>query len=177
MQNRSFKINLKLIIAVLLTGLLSSSNCYSKDIKAISSKDELAKVYKQQGQNVIYFFSNGCPACRKMAPNFDSVVASQKDGNYFKVEIDKPAFKDILKSYGIQALPTLIFIKNGTVANKRIGSLPKAELTKVINDFLSGKKAASINETKTKSSKSKEPAKSQAKQEEKAPAKPTNPTK
>ena len=83
---------------------------------------------------VVDFYADWCGPCKMLAPVIEA-LAGEMEG---KVKIGKLNVDDspeTARQYGIMSIPTLLYIKNGEVANKTVGVLSKAEIEQVINSL------------------------------------------
>ena len=83
---------------------------------------------------VVDFYADWCGPCNMLAPVIET-LATELEG---KVKIGKLNVDDspeTARQYGIMSIPTLLYIKNGEVANKTVGVLSKAEIEQVINSL------------------------------------------
>ncbi|MEM7698907.1 MAG: thioredoxin [Verrucomicrobiota bacterium] len=73
---------------------------------------------------VIDFWSEHCGPCKMLAPVLDEVAAEV--GESAKVtKVDVMAERDLAMKYGIRAVPTLIFMKDGEVKETKTGIMMK----------------------------------------------------
>lgn len=78
---------------------------------------------------LIDFFSTTCPPCRQLKKVLDPLseeMASELDFFAFNIEDDETG--DLLDQFQIDAVPTLVILKNGTEVARQEGALPKAAL-------------------------------------------------
>lgn len=78
---------------------------------------------------LVDFFSTTCPPCRQLMKILDPLaeeMASQLDFFTFNIEDDETG--DLLDQFQIDAVPTLVILKNGTEVARQEGALPKAAL-------------------------------------------------
>jgi len=76
-----------------------------------------------------------CGPCIQMAPIFEEMEKKFQDkAKFFILNVDQA--RDIAIQFGITSIPTLIFIKDGQIANKEIGYIDKDALKAKIEDFL-----------------------------------------
>lgn len=76
---------------------------------------------------IVDFYAVWCPPCRILAQNLEDFSSIKSDNvEIFKVNIDEQMA--LARKYGVTALPTLIFIKNGKIVHKNIGILDANEL-------------------------------------------------
>ncbi len=82
----------------------------------------------EKGNVIVDFYATWCPPCTILAQNledFDKV--KPKDIRIYKVDIDK--YMDLAKKYGITALPTIVFFKDGKPIVREVGIKDVAQLT------------------------------------------------
>lgn len=89
------------------------------------------EVLKSDKPVVVDFWAEWCGPCRNIAPIFDELHTQYADqARIGKVNIDEsPA---IAAKYGIRNIPTVLYFKNGEVADKQVGAVHK----KVFEDKL-----------------------------------------
>ena len=67
-----------------------------------------------------------------------------KDGSRLKVgKVNVDENPEVSRAYGIQSIPTLMLFKNGQVAERVVGALPKPMLEKALKPHLAAAPAAS----------------------------------
>jgi len=79
---------------------------------------------------VVDFFAQWCGPCKMMAPIFDQIAQEQPSVVFAKVDVD--AFGELASEYNVSSIPTLVYIKNGTVAEESVGALAKSQITNTI---------------------------------------------
>ncbi len=73
---------------------------------------------------IIDFWSEHCGPCKMLAPVLDEVAALV--GDTAKVtKVDVIAHRDLAMRFGIRAVPTLIFMKDGEVKETKTGIMMK----------------------------------------------------
>jgi thioredoxin 1 len=85
-------------------------------------------------QNVMMvdFWAEWCGPCRAIAPVLED-LARESGGavTLAKVNVDEnPA---LAARYGIRSIPTILFVKQGKVADQVIGAVPKSQLKKKLD--------------------------------------------
>jgi thioredoxin 1 len=85
------------------------------------------QVLKSTTPVVVDFWAEWCGPCKMIAPVLDE-LAGEYDGKVKigKVNIDE--FQQIAINYGINSIPTLLFFKNGQVADQVVGMRSKRDL-------------------------------------------------
>lgn len=94
-------------------------------------------VWKYEGDKpcIVDFYATWCGPCKALAPVLES-LAKEYEGkiNIYKVDVDKEA--DLAAKFGIQSIPTLLWIPQSGKPTVTQGALPKAELKKMIDGAL-----------------------------------------
>ena len=76
---------------------------------------------------VVDFWAEWCGPCRMIAPVLKE-LASEFSGRvaFAKVNVDK---NDVLAArFGVSAIPTLVFFRNGKAVDMVVGALPKSQI-------------------------------------------------
>ena len=78
------------------------------------SMSDLEGKLKEAGANlvVIDFFAEWCGPCKMIAPVIEEMEAQMSNVKFLKVDVDEN--EDVAAHYQITAMPTFIFIKNGS---------------------------------------------------------------
>jgi thioredoxin 1 len=101
-------------------------------VVAVDGKN-IEEVVKNNPSLVIDCWAPWCGPCRMMSPVIDELATDFKGKITFgKLNTDEN--QDVAAKYGIQAIPTLLIFKDGKLADRKVGALPKkvlaGELTK-----------------------------------------------
>jgi thioredoxin 1 len=84
---------------------------------------------------VVDFWAEWCGPCRMITPVVEEVAEEFKTKALVgKVNVDENP--QVTMEFSIKNIPTLLFFKNGKLADKHIGVIRKPELVKKINDLL-----------------------------------------
>lgn len=91
--------------------------------------DEITKKYENV---VVDFWAEWCMPCRYIAPIIDELAKEYAGKVVFgKLNVDEN--QNIAVRFGISAIPTLIFFKNGKVMDQIVGAMPKKEIKRWID--------------------------------------------
>lgn len=87
---------------------------------------------------VIKFHAEWCSTCKKYKPTFDRVSSEMADQvDFFEIDVDDSKYKELLKQLKISRIPETVFInKERTTVTKKLGSIPRVKLEKLINTQL-----------------------------------------
>ena len=76
------------------------------------------------------FWATWCGPCRMVAPIVEEIAAERSDIVVGKVNVDEEM--ELAVRFGIVSIPTLIVMKNGEMAQKAVGYMPKADILKLL---------------------------------------------
>lgn len=97
---------------------------------------DAAQIIREAGLPLMLdFYSPSCGPCRTLAPVIDR-LARHFFGRAIIAKIDTSANHLSAGHYGIRGVPTLIFFKNGQVADQVVGALPEDALIAKLNSFI-----------------------------------------
>ncbi|TDA29864.1 MAG: thioredoxin [Archaeoglobi archaeon] len=87
---------------------------------------------KKNTNAVVDFWAEWCRPCRYIAPVVEE-LAKEYSGKvaFGKLNIDES--RNFVARFGISAIPTLIFFKNGIAVDQIVGALPKKEIKRWID--------------------------------------------
>ena len=97
---------------------------------------EFEKVVLQSTTPVVVdFWAPWCGPCRMVAPVLDK-IASDKAGKLVIAKVNTDEDPEWAMRYGVQGIPTMLFIADGKIVHRQVGALPEPMLKKVIDQFL-----------------------------------------
>ena len=83
---------------------------------------------------MIDFWATWCGPCRILSPTVDEIADEYADRiTVAKCNVDDA--EEIAMQFRIMSIPTLIFLKDGVVVDKRVGVVSKEEIVSIINSI------------------------------------------
>lgn len=105
------------------------------NIVEITDKNFEAEVLKSEMPVLVDFWAAWCGPCRAIAPVIDEIASEYKG----KIKVGKCNVDENPQTpsrYGIRAIPTLIFFKNGNVVDQITGAVGKSQISAVIDRLI-----------------------------------------
>lgn len=130
-MNTSFFFKLFAVSALCIS---ASSVVAAGSVQDISSEQQLASILKNNAKVVVDFWSQSCPPCRKLLPNIQAVATKRNDVVIVKINVSSNSM--LAQKYGVTAIPTLLFFKNGSQVGRTTGYMTESELNTTIDRLL-----------------------------------------
>jgi thioredoxin 1 len=92
-------------------------------------------VLKSDMPVMVDFWAEWCGPCRMIAP-FVEEISKEFEGKALVVKCDVDNSPGVSTKFGIRNIPTILFFKDGKVADKQIGAVPKANFVAKLNTLL-----------------------------------------
>lgn len=90
---------------------------------------------KNDGLSVIDFWAEWCGPCRLVGPIIEE-LSHDYDGKALIGKVNVDFNPEISMKFGIRNIPTILFIKDGEVVDKHVGTTTKQALTKKIESYI-----------------------------------------
>lgn len=81
---------------------------------------------------MVDFWAEWCAPCRAIAPTLEE-LARDSAGRVSLAKVNVDEHPGLAARYGVRSIPTILFIKEGTVVDQVIGAVPKTQLKKKLD--------------------------------------------
>lgn len=128
------------------TAWADTAQSQANDVKPLTAKDFKRAVmdydlhpdqwaFEGKRPAVVDFYATWCRPCKMMAPVVEQLARKYKGKiDFYKVDIDQE--EELASVFGIQSIPTLMFIPIKGDPAVQTGAMPQAELEKAIQALL-----------------------------------------
>ena len=99
------------------------------------SSENFENLKKGDKPLVVDFWATWCGPCRMVAPIIEK-LAEKYDGQIVVGKCDVEENEDLAAEFGIRNIPTILFFKNGVIADKIVGAQSEAKLDEKFQSML-----------------------------------------
>lgn len=84
---------------------------------------------------IVDFWAPWCGPCRMVAPTLDK-LAKEYAGKLLVAKVNTDENPEWAMKYGVQGIPTMLFVSGGKIVHRQVGALPEPMLRDVVTQFL-----------------------------------------
>lgn len=96
------------------------------------NKESFDKSLNEGKLMMVDFWANWCGPCRMLGPVIEQLAEQYGDKAVIgKVDVDDQA--ELAMRYGVMSIPTVIFFKDGKEIDRKVGVMPEASYTAVLD--------------------------------------------
>jgi len=104
----------------------------SEKVVTLSEDNFEQEVLKSDTPVLVDFWAQWCGPCRMVAPVLDQ-IANEMDGKVRVAKLDVDSNQQIAYKFQVSSIPTFILFKNGQMADRMMGAMPKSAFESFIN--------------------------------------------
>ena len=84
---------------------------------------------------IVDFWAPWCGPCKIVAPILDK-IAKDYEGKIIVAKVNTDENQEWAGRYGVQGIPTMLFVAEGKVLHRQVGAVPEGILRESIDEFL-----------------------------------------
>jgi thioredoxin 1 len=84
---------------------------------------------------IVDFWAPWCGPCKMVAPTLDK-IAKEYAGKLIVAKVNTDEHSTWANKYGVQGIPTMLFMSGGKVIHQQVGALPEPMLRTVLDQFM-----------------------------------------
>ena len=97
--------------------------------------DKFTDIINSEQPTLVDFFATWCGPCKMMAPIVEEMAKAYAGKvDFYKVDIDKE--QELAQTFGIQSIPTFLFIPVKGKPSAQMGAMQKADFEEMVKTVL-----------------------------------------
>ena len=84
---------------------------------------------------IVDFWAPWCGPCKMIAPILEK-IAKESAGRVIVAKVNTDENPEWASKYGVQGIPTMLFISGGKIVHRQIGAIPEPMLRTIVTQFL-----------------------------------------
>ncbi len=84
---------------------------------------------------IVDFWAPWCGPCKAIAPMLEKVL-KENAGRLIVAKVNTDENPEWASKYGVQGIPTLLFVYSGKIIHRQVGALPERMLREAVTQFL-----------------------------------------
>ena len=95
-------------------------------VLTITKNNFQEEVIRSEKPVLLDFWAGWCGPCRMVSPIVDEIAAERSDIKVGKINVDEQP--ELAAQFGVMSIPTLVVMKNGSIANQAVGARSKMQI-------------------------------------------------
>jgi thioredoxin 1 len=84
---------------------------------------------------IVDFWAPWCGPCKMIAPILEK-IAKESAGKVIVAKVNTDENPEWASKYGVQGIPTMLFVSRGKIIHRQIGAIPEPMLRTIVTQFL-----------------------------------------
>lgn len=84
---------------------------------------------------IVDFWAPWCGPCKMIAPTLEK-IAKENAGKVLVAKVNTDENPEWAMKYGVQGIPTMLFVSAGKIVHRQVGALPEPLLRTIVTQFL-----------------------------------------
>jgi len=84
---------------------------------------------------IVDFWAPWCTPCRMVAPTLEK-LAKEYAGELLVTKVNTDENPEWAQKYGVQGIPTMLFVAKGKIIHRQVGALPEPMLRDIVVQFM-----------------------------------------
>ena len=94
--------------------------------------EEFDSAVEQAPLAMVDFWADWCGPCKALSPVIES-LAEQYEGKVLVGKVNVDEARELAIRFGVMNIPTVVFLKNGREFDRKIGAMPAAVYSQVLD--------------------------------------------